>query len=1311
MPIYSGTIEYSGSATHLAGQTRELAAGTNERLVAQAFGASVMPPSGVNAHSKSGLIDLENDSIVWAELSNLSTTDTGAYFKSHASAISDFNAAANYLWEHNDAELRELASRALPLEISQLHYTQEVVVALTKSYLGLLSDDELQAKLKTEVGDYNEEQAVVDEVARRIESQVRVHTINSYGVTVNVVVQPQKIETGTAAVAFDLTVANAQVEGNKSSITRVSNKHEQINTFTAIKKAAMELVGASQHHSIAVQLDGDGKAVINETVAKTADMYDEFFEVLENDLVTVAEQYGLDEDADDFNVASTYSRLWDELRLSGSEIPRNGLDEATLRAYANGDKEATVVLMENSDVFIKKFQTALKKKFSQYADPEAYAERALEQVLDDMGPVDENTRYHLRQKAVAFAEAVLEMYVNKLSELTDLQSIMQQYYAPISAHNREIIEMIKRRLMAEKEVYLQNNDNKQELHEFVTAEMTSLWAEILSEYNFSSNFRGLIHVYPSSFVQQCESLVKAEPAVMSESLNTRKLPVEIREEMRRQMLESLKYSAEDNLDQVKEDFVLHYKTLHGYREPDSAELGRLYDVIGREISQLGTIRFVATYGRRPENIDQFLEAHEAEIVGDPKGGNSPSSGAAANAIEERVKNEMEDAWYQATPYHDFSDLFNQNLANELNAEVAKYEQNLQEAMDGAVADFNFASGNEDDLYEAVREVAVPQLQEFVRNLQTIMNDHVIETKNMVAEDPDFQDLFLGELPNSERMDADEKAMHLRLFKHYLDKQASSIVMESREGLESLVEQLGYQNAENYAEVRKDQTDQVFGQAAEQYVDSLDVGVLAPAVMEDIAVLEEAASEYFADEHLAPSVEATIEFLKGFSEGGAPLIETQNAVDMRAMDLLRGLPKPEATTFEDLDDEGIAYWFGRDWNFTNLESVDRENVSEVAAWLASADFDKLFGLIAPNWRNKAQENFNQARKEEEAVSVLNLPDLVTDLNKLAEDSKDAYDEMFANSVNVIFGNLDNLLNTNVAADVKTLRVQGRNKIDAYTDEYRDKLSKLKTNDKDVFAKLDDLNKEYATQTDANVLVDAVQDGLKSIAADHEQETRSLVINQYLAEFVNLSGLSEDEAKTIFAITVNNDITSDKVAKLTPADAETLTAEFAEQYKYRPSQAEMDFEDDFDEAMSDYVSYMSLIDEMKDAFEQDLEASNLYDKAKQYLEAHPEEDVDIALEDFFDGLSDDSVSLNNTAEAIRTIQAEYVHSLTLPNPDEKPETEEELAYWYGAPANLPNITLNDVANISNAMEDADNDFILSFFDPNWQDKAMDNWQDRQ
>lgn len=629
MTIYSGTVEYSGSASHPAGQTRELSAGSNNPLIIQAFGLDVFPPSGATAQGKISLTDLESGHVVRVDPQDMTGKSDTDYLKSHAGSITDMRAAGEYLWVNNRSELEALANRINP--ISGAHYTNDVIDSLAVAYL--TGDDSQARELLADTEGQSKTQESKDALVRAVNSVHETFTTQYGGLDVVIVVAASIAESSFEGYgeylnfAVDYTVESARVIGSKASIAKVDNKKQQLAAFNAVKRGAQELVGFTQQ-------DQRGAVVSNSELISNVrkEVQTQIDLVFKNTVTTKLEENANKyiDDVDelpDINVASVYAKLWNELKLSGAEIPRNGIDQSDLTMYSIGALSAQTLLLKYEELFTSKFKTALVKKFTQYVDEEAYAERALDQASPDLGIKTAEQREEWRPIALKEAENAVDTYVEKLQAISSFSEASETYYLPIAEHSRRIIDAIFTALLAKRDELLQdaganNPATRQAFEAKLETALLNKRAEMLAD--ISPQLAGQLgdaelEVITNSAKQNGLAAAtgaqvigtEAEADVIANVVKDygeqikrfiRRVTSRIVPLLKDQLVESTAFLLKQETDAVSDE-----------------QHAKIVELVDAEVSRRDRIGFMDHYYNNVDAVTQFFADHEDELLPDPNG--------------------------------------------------------------------------------------------------------------------------------------------------------------------------------------------------------------------------------------------------------------------------------------------------------------------------------------------------------------------------------------------------------------------------------------------------------------------------------------------------------------------------------------------------------------------------------------------------------------------------------------------------------------------------------------------------------------------
>lgn len=440
MTVYFGTVSNRGSRTRPAGQTRTLQGATNNAVFARIFG-NVNIANGTDG-KKIAVLNLfpeGDDSILYVDPRELSTMDEMAFLKQHIGSVTNWKAVSSYLMIDHRAEMEAAAEKAVGEPVKEM--SNLMAVAVSKYLL----DAGNQADVKTayEENQLGGDSVKVDTIARYLLPQTRHFGFTVAGFDMNGTARVKHFEYHPSDKILKLTyvLSNITMHGRRQSITKVSDRKEELQQFKYFKQRVTHLKGqttdyeADLYHS---NLEDAYQETVQQFISDIKDFLDHI----------MPEDAGLDHFSE-FNIATAYDRLWNALGLTG-EVSKNGFDEQSMRDFIAQKVTAKDVAVANKAVLVPKLQRALATRFEEHSDPEAYAERALDEASDDLQlKPDQHTEY--MAKATQTAENVLQRYADALRSLDSVDALLVQYQAPSKSHDAEIISHIKQILVGESE--------------------------------------------------------------------------------------------------------------------------------------------------------------------------------------------------------------------------------------------------------------------------------------------------------------------------------------------------------------------------------------------------------------------------------------------------------------------------------------------------------------------------------------------------------------------------------------------------------------------------------------------------------------------------------------------------------------------------------------------------------------------------------------------------------------------------------------------------------------------------------------------
>lgn len=437
MTIYAGRISHKPSADHLAGELRQVNGATDNALLAQAFGVSGTVGS-VSNNGKISLIDLfpnGNNSILYADPTELDRIDDIAFIQQHLSIVVNWRAMVRYMNVYHPGELRlALSDISISENIDDL--TNDAQVAVAKYFFGQASREEVKRLLNEQ----DEETRFKDEIGRNVLGKIKAFDFSLHGLEFKFEVKTTCFNLQQRQVSINFKINQANLIGSARQIKGQGAK-KQVKQFKLFKH---QLSNLNDIITLSYTHHYDNQAMVTEIV-------DELNDKVQNDLEQIKRQIrnylnslqpsdaGIDE-FDDYNVATAVNRLWNELRFSLNEITTGNVNMETVRQWYQKEITTVEFLQLNRQTFVVKLQNALTKRYnSSNINYDAYINRALEYVMDDVRGVDLTT---LVQVGHQVADEVIKEYANSFSEINDLDELMSVYHAPNRIHDQQIIEQI-----------------------------------------------------------------------------------------------------------------------------------------------------------------------------------------------------------------------------------------------------------------------------------------------------------------------------------------------------------------------------------------------------------------------------------------------------------------------------------------------------------------------------------------------------------------------------------------------------------------------------------------------------------------------------------------------------------------------------------------------------------------------------------------------------------------------------------------------------------------------------------------------------
>lgn len=437
MTVYAGRISHKPSADHLAGELRQINGATDDSLLAQAFGVSGIAGS-VSNNGKISLIDLfpnGNSNILYADPTELDRVDDIAFIQQHLSIVVNWRAMVQYMNAYHPNELR-LALSDISISENIDGLTNNAQIAVAKYFFGQISREEV----KQIFNDQDAKTRFTDEIGRNVLGKIKNFDFSLHGLEFKFEIKTTHFDLQQRQISINFKINQANIIGSARQIKGQGAK-KQVKQFKFFKRQLSNLASivtlSYTHHY-------DNQAMMTEIV-------DELNDKVQNDLEQIKRQIksylsslspgdaGINE-FDEYNVATAVNRLWNELRFSLSEITTGNINMDTVRQWYQKEITTAEFLQLNQQAFVIKLQNVLTKRYSSNnINYDAYINRALEYVMDDVRGVDLTT---LVQAGHQVADKVVEEYANSFNEISDLNELMDIYHAPNRIHDQQIIEKI-----------------------------------------------------------------------------------------------------------------------------------------------------------------------------------------------------------------------------------------------------------------------------------------------------------------------------------------------------------------------------------------------------------------------------------------------------------------------------------------------------------------------------------------------------------------------------------------------------------------------------------------------------------------------------------------------------------------------------------------------------------------------------------------------------------------------------------------------------------------------------------------------------
>lgn len=409
MAIYTGEVSHKKEL----GRVRHVVATDNVR-VAQIFGVSGFAGS-VYSNGKIGMLQLEGDAShaeVAIDPNEMTMSNDYDYIRSHLPLVVNDLALADMIAFYDASLVKQTLARfTRELQFNELSNDERIAVA--KNALGLVDDKTVQELLATA-----DDSTRLQDAVRHVTAPLFLSKDGTTaGIDYNLTIRPGDvtiIQTAKQRRARVVYTVTARVSGSKAV---AGAKFKQ--AFTDVKTYLVQLAVAQSEMNHSFILEGDETdAILDDLAFKVrADMRKR----LATFMAEASDKFA---DYEQFNPASTVAKIWSDLGLTSTEVPQTNLSLDAVRAYADGEINATQFAEMPENGITNKLIKAVIKRL-ETADVDALAETLADR---------ENKMYADPQRI----EQAIERFSDELGNITDFTEAKNYY----SADNRLLIDRI-----------------------------------------------------------------------------------------------------------------------------------------------------------------------------------------------------------------------------------------------------------------------------------------------------------------------------------------------------------------------------------------------------------------------------------------------------------------------------------------------------------------------------------------------------------------------------------------------------------------------------------------------------------------------------------------------------------------------------------------------------------------------------------------------------------------------------------------------------------------------------------------------------
>lgn len=446
MPIYKGTVSHKTDGK--TGQVREIAAATDDKLIAAAFNCSRGFNPGTKMSSNGKVAMRELDPSVshqrYFDATEMVRINDLDYIRNNLVKIVHWSSLWHYMKEEHRAELEGKLGDIMPtISLTSLNDKQGEV--LTKAYFGMYEDDEAKQAVADNVNDSAAQKNFLDRVRKR--EGVKHDEVSAQKMFFNITTEIKNLNCRKKG----LLTAGCKV----TQIELVGTNGNALKPEARCRAAFKSFIADHRNelffkHVEEIPFDTPRNAVdLNRHIADVRnamrivrrDVMRKLTEMLEN--VDLSD-YGVEQkDLDEMFPRSVwYSKLMDELKLPKTEvgITASSIDIETLKKYASDEMTSRELVLANNDIFAVKVKRAILERFEREEVYDNYTNRAIDE-LDTVETKEINPN-HLYGKMNSVTAHIVRAYAEDITQTNDAYELIDIYRSLNQNHDRLIIDSI-----------------------------------------------------------------------------------------------------------------------------------------------------------------------------------------------------------------------------------------------------------------------------------------------------------------------------------------------------------------------------------------------------------------------------------------------------------------------------------------------------------------------------------------------------------------------------------------------------------------------------------------------------------------------------------------------------------------------------------------------------------------------------------------------------------------------------------------------------------------------------------------------------